>query len=298
MRVMHQIKIIRKFWLAMLVGLPGGALSADSAEATPRLLGVVALPNLKLALLEVAPPVNEGRCLLLGEGQRETEVQVVKINPAQPSVRVNHYAKAGKISLTLTNLALKPGLGICLDNAKLDPVLRLYGRLRNRTLLRSSLLPQVSLTLNAVAANYAEAAQVLQSALAEKGISSVPDGDRFLMLVPKVEASTVNPLAARIKPSTLSGSGGENFPPGMIQFNNTSPAQVLEVYGSLVGRKVQRAKPWPSVVAPSINLVTQTPVSKEEAIYALETVLEWAGLKLVRVGEDGLKAVPAPENRR
>jgi hypothetical protein len=62
--------------------------------------------------------------------------------------------------------------------------------------------------------------------------------------------------------------------------------------------KVQRAETWPSGVASGITLVTQTPVSKDEAIYALGTVLEWAGLKLVRVGEDGLKAVPAPENRR
>ena len=256
------------------------------------------LPDLKLALLEPVPRLNEARYLLLAEGQRDTEIEVVKIDPANRSVKLNIYAKAGLVPLTLTNLALKPGPGVFLDNAKLDPVLCLYGKLCNRTLLRSSLLPQDSLTLNAAATNYAEAAQVLQSALAGKGISSVPDGNRFLMVVPKIEASTVKPRAAQIKSSAAAGSGGETLTPGMIDFINVDPAQVLDIYALLVGRKVQRAKSWSSGVAVTINLVTQTPVSKEEAIYALETVLEWAGLKLVRVGEDSLKAVPAPENRR
>jgi hypothetical protein len=298
MRNMRQITIILNVWLAVLLGLSCWVLSADAAESIPRLAGIVMFPDPKLALLEAVPRLNEARYLLLAEGQREAEVEVVEINAAQRSVRVNLYAKAGMVPLTLTNLALKSGPGVCLDSAALDPVLRLYGKLANRTLLLSSLLPQVTLTLKAEVTNAAEAARVLQSALAEKGISSVPDGNRFLMVVPKAEASKVKPLAARIKSSGVASSGGETLPPGIIQFINSSPAQVLEIYASLVGRKVQRGEPWPSDVAPSINLVTQTPVSKEEAIYALGTVLEWAGLKLVRVGEDGLKAVPAPENRR
>ena len=298
MKNKRQITIILKFGLAVLAGLPCGVLAADAAQSIPRLAGIVMLPDLKLALLEPVPRLNDARYLILAEGQRDTEIEVVKIDPANRSVKLNIYAKASMVPLTLTNLALMSGSGVCLDSATLDPVLTLYGRLSNRTLLRSSLLPQVSLTLNAVTTNDAEAAQVLQSALAEKGISSVPDGNRFLMVVPKIEASTVKPRAAQIKSSAVAGSGGETLAPGMIDFINVDPAQVLDIYALLVGRKVQRAKSWSSGVALTINLVTQTPVSKEEAIYALGTVLEWAGLKLVRVGEDGLKAVPAPGNRR
>jgi hypothetical protein len=298
MKNMRQIKMITKFWLAVLVGLPYWVLSADAAESIPRLSGIVMLPGHKLALLEAASPPNEARYQFLSERQRDAEIEVVKIDPANRSMKLNLYAKAGMVHLTLTNLALKSAQGVCLDDAALDPVLRLYGELANRTLLRSSLLPQFTLTLNAGATNDAEAAHVLQSALAEKGISILPDGKRFLMVIPKTEASTVKPLASQIKSSAAAGSADETFPPGMIQFFNSLPMQVLEVYASLLGRKVQRAEPWPSDVAPGIKLVTQTPVSKDEAIYALGTVLEWAGLKLVRVGEDGLKAVPAPENRR
>jgi hypothetical protein len=298
MKNIRQITMILKFGLAVLVGLPYRVLSADAAESIPRLAGIVMLPGLKLALLEAASPPNESSYQFLSERQRDAEIDVVKIDPINRSVKLNLYAKAGMIPLTLTNLALKSAQGVCLDNAALDPVLRLYGELANLTLLRSSLLPQLTLTLSAGATNDAEAAHVLQSALAEKGISILPDGKRFLMVIPKTEASTVKPLASQMKSSAAAGSGDETFPPGMIQFFNSPPMQVLEVYASLVGRKVQRAEPWPSDVAPGIKLVIQTPVSKDEAIYALGTVLEWAGLKLVRVGEDGLKAVPAPENRR
>ena len=295
---MQQISVFLKLGLAVLVSHPGGALLADAAETLPKLVGIVALPNLKRALLEVEPPVNARRYLLLGEGQREARIEVAQINPAQPSVRINYYAQAGVLSHTLTNLALPPGSGLCLDAVKLDPVLQLYGQLTNRTLLRSTMLPEVSLTLNAATTNCAAAAQALQSALAEKGISSVPDGNRFLMVVPKAEAATVKPRAAGIKSAAVTGAEGEMLAPGMIDFRNADARQVLDIYALLVGRKLQRTEFRSNSLANTITLVTQTPVTKEEAIYALETVLEWSGLQLVREGEEGLKVVPVPDNRR
>jgi len=281
--------------LTLLVVLARGPRPAEAAESVPRLAGVVNLPDLKLAVLEVTPP-GEARDMLLAEGQRQADLEVLHIDPARREMKLRRSAKTGAVPLTLTNLALAANPGVSLDCVKLDSVLALFARFTNRTLLRSSLLPQITLTLNATANNAAEAAQAFQAALAGKAICSVPDGDRFLMVVPKAAAARVKPLAAQLKPAP--DSGGELFPAGMIQFFDSPPAQVLEVYASVLGRKVQPPKPWPAGVARGIKLETQTPLSKEEASYALATVLEWAGLKLIPVGADLLKAVPAPENRR
>ena len=67
MRNLPLTAIILNVWLAVLVDLPCGVLAEDAADSIPRLAGIVMLPDLKLALLQAAPPLDEARYQLLAE---------------------------------------------------------------------------------------------------------------------------------------------------------------------------------------------------------------------------------------
>ncbi len=78
------------------------------------------------------------------------------------------------------------------------------------------------------------------------------------------------------------------IPAGQIDFPAVSLDQVLAIYAELVGRTVLHAT-LPAVV---INLKTQTPLTKTEAIQAFNTVLAMNGITMINVGEKFVKAVP------
>jgi hypothetical protein len=276
-----------------------GEASATDGEFKMKLSGMVTLPDWKCALLETGRLPHEQPILLLGEGICDGGVEMVEINPSIRSVRLNLLAKGGAVtsSMALTNQALSSNSGVSLDSVQLDWVLRLFGDLTNRMLLRWPQLPKITLTINAAATNRAGAAQVLQAALAEKGISVIPDGNHFLMVLPREEASNVKTLASRIKTTAPDAAGVEIIEAGMIFLLNMDVEQVLQLYAALVGRKLlpfERGAGYPRF---GVTLQNQIPLSKDEAIYAMETVLGWAGVEINPIGEDGLRVVQIPKNR-
>ncbi len=66
--------------------------------------------------------------------------------------------------------------------------------------------------------------------------------------------------------------------------------QVLPFYSKLVNRTILRGTALP---AGKISLVAQTPLTKSEAIAALDAVLGMNGIAMVNIGEKFVKAVPA-----
>ena len=68
-------------------------------------------------------------------------------------------------------------------------------------------------------------------------------------------------------------------------------SQVLDVYAQLVGRTVLHA----GLPAAQIVLKTETPLTKTEAIQALQAVLALNGVALVNVGDKFVKALPADQ---
>jgi general secretion pathway protein D len=64
--------------------------------------------------------------------------------------------------------------------------------------------------------------------------------------------------------------------------------QVLEVYANLVGRTLLRA----NVSAPPIILKTQTPLTRTEAIEALQAVLALNGITVINIGDKFVKVLP------
>jgi hypothetical protein len=265
--------------------------------AEPRLVGIIDLPDFKRAVLELSTPRGSRRnILILAEGQRDGLTEVDRINPREGSVdlRVQHKS----LPIRLAAEAKLEELGIGFADAELSTVLTLYQQFVTRTGLRSPHLQKCSFTLHLSATNQAAAASALENALVAKGITTIPDGEKFVMIVPKSEVSTARPGAAAIKFPGPTGSqftvSPEDLPAGTIDFRDANLAQVAMIYAEMLGRKLERGQPLRP--GATIALYTQTMLTKAEALYALETLFRWEGLKMEPVGADGVKLVPVPEN--
>ena len=81
------------------------------------------------------------------------------------------------------------------------------------------------------------------------------------------------------------------IPAGNINFQGVDVSQVLDVYAQLVGRTMLRAGLPPA----QIILRTETPLTKTEAIQALQAVLALNGIALVNVGDKFVKVLPVDQ---
>ena len=98
------------------------------------------------------------------------------------------------------------------------------------------------------------------------------------------------PIAPTLPASPAAGAGGEQMiPPGTIDFTSADVSQVLEVYSQLVNRTLLRPATLPN--AP-IVLKTLTPLTKAEAIEALQAVLSLNGIEVVNIGDKFVKVLP------
>lgn len=93
------------------------------------------------------------------------------------------------------------------------------------------------------------------------------------------------PLATNAPPEPM-------LPAGVINFPATDLNQVLKIYADLVNRTVLRPTALP---APTITLVTQTPLTKSEAKQAFDAVLALNGIAMIDVGDKFVKVVPTAQ---
>ena len=163
-------------------------LAAEKASSAPRLVGIIKLPGPTRAILEtVGGWPRRMRAFILTEGEMDAGIEVLQIYPYEGNARVRLGGNEMLMSLTgWTNQAPTSVPGIALDQAGLDAVLRLYQGFADRTLLRSPRLPGPTFTLRSIVTNEAQGALLLKKALAEKGITTIPDGDKFVLVVPTV----------------------------------------------------------------------------------------------------------------
>ena len=82
----------------------------------------------------------------------------------------------------------------------------------------------------------------------------------------------------------------EMIPPGTIDFRGADLNQVLDLYAMLRNRTILRAA---NLASPTFVLKTQTPLTKSEAIKALDAMLALNGIAIVDVGDKFAKAAPS-----
>jgi general secretion pathway protein D len=102
--------------------------------------------------------------------------------------------------------------------------------------------------------------------------------------VPTVAAPATN-LAA----GANTNAADDMIPPGMIAFQETDVSQVLQIYQELTGRTVMRPSTLPKT---AITIKTQTPLTRREAIQALDTILAMNQITMIPQGDKFVKAVP------
>jgi hypothetical protein len=278
--------------LSLSCGFPSQLL-AENSPATLKLTGIINLPGHKAAFLE--RPLG-GRWDLQ-EAQREGDVEVMRIHPETGSVDLRLGGTNASVTLDRagkTDHIQTASGSLELVNAQLDLVLGLYARCKGRTLLRSPRLPSAALTTAVSVADEAQAALALEKGLAEHGIVAIPDGEKFVMVVPQTEAATVKPGSSEIKVSTAEGSQAEPIPVGMIDFRGTEINQVAQIYADLLGRKLDQTERLAQPTTP-VNFRNEKPLTRQEVVYALETLFKWQGLKVVPVSQDLARLVPASE---
>ena len=99
--------------------------------------------------------------------------------------------------------------------------------------------------------------------------------------------STTTPGRATVSPDNTAAPG-EEAAGYKYDFPGVDVNQVLEIYADLVGRTLIRG-PVPQA---TITLKTQSPLTKTEAIEALQAVLGLNGITFVNIGEKFVKVLP------
>jgi hypothetical protein len=268
-------------------------LSAQIDQPGWRLSGIINLPDLKQAVLQKQPasPI-EKETVILAEGEtggRADQIELVKIDYKNETADVSTNKVLATLALNFQsqNNHAETEPTILFERANFDAVLDLYSTLLGRTLLRHPLLRETDFTFSAQAGNRGEAVHAIENALADKGITCIPDGDIFAMLVPKE-------IAPRIKAENFKNNIPESESPHNIQydFQNVPIMQAADVYTGLFGCTLKMDEPFPAPGSAMLKLRTVTKLSKDEAAYALDTLFKWAGVRIVPAGQHLMKAVP------
>jgi general secretion pathway protein D len=91
-----------------------------------------------------------------------------------------------------------------------------------------------------------------------------------------------------LTPAGINDPNQEILPAGLIKFNEADLSQVLEIYQELTGRTVLK----PNTLAQAkISIRTQTPLTRAEAVQALDSILSMNGITMVPQGEKFVKAI-------
>ena len=173
-------------------------------------------------------------------------------------------------------------------------VLEIYQELSKRTILRPqdirgrfTLRTQTEMTLN-------EAVWLLDAALALGDIAMVPHSDKFVFALPGIE----NPQVPGFTPNPVpvSVQSKEPLPAGFLKFQDADTDQVLSTYASLIGR--QALSPAPTMPAAKLSIVSRTPLTTVEAVFALDAVAALNHLKFDLSGDRQVQMSPVAPARR
>lgn len=276
----HAMKIA--FYL-LPVALVIALVHAANAQGSWQLRGIVNLPGIKQALLVTnSPSRTPSALLILSENERENKIKLQTINTKKSSAELLVDGNPIEVKMEHpSSSTLEPG--IAMDRAPLDQILRVYAELAHRTILRYPNLVAEEFSFQAGVSSVEEAVRVFDKAFAEKGFSVIPDGEHFVMLVPKTAVTKVHPHAP---PSN--SSDPDLLPAGVICLYNVDLREAAKIYVELLNRKLN---PEAFGFSGLINLRSATALSRQEAIYALETLFAWNGVKLVPDGDKFVKPV-------
>jgi hypothetical protein len=172
--------------------------------------------------------------------------------------------------------------------AAADP-LDIYGELTGKTVLAPSTLPLLSAIPSELPSEKTKAIAFLESEFSKQGITIIDDGPSFVRLVPQGKGWSVVLSNAPLRGAQLRLSAGQQVSPGTINFPPAELSQVLDIYAELKNRTILRRAVLPS---PLVRLKNQCPLTREEIIYAFETVLALNGIGTMDDGKSFVQITP------
>jgi hypothetical protein len=174
--------------------------------------------------------------------------------------------------------------------ADINQFLDLYAMLLNRSLLRWPIVPSTFKLRTQTPFTKSAVIYLLEVSLALNGIASVDDGTNFLQIVPinqianlKLGAPQRNPTDALLKPNAIR------------DFRSSPGSKLVDYYAELTGRTTLSPG---QVGTAGIAFKAQTPLTKPELLYALETTLALNGVAIVEVDEKTIQAAYLHELKR
>jgi hypothetical protein len=257
----------------------------------------------------------------------------VQVVPAQerPQVRTRAPKPAAGAELFPTG-------SIDFRGAGLDQVLPVYAALRQRTILRAATLPVPTAILRSASAlTQEEAIYAMTTVFELNGIAMVDDGEKFVQAVPMAQRPQVKTNAPKPEPDaklfdpkkvpamSAPGPKGVPVPPPrpptdmerveqefeqlktafydlihVKELNKQSPQRLLELYARLADKTAVASTNFDRV---PIVFQLETPLTRSELLYAIETTINLNSLAVIPVDERRIrlgwaKEVPAREKGR
>jgi hypothetical protein len=252
----------------------------------------------------------------------EQGLEVVQDGPH--FVRV--FPKGARDSLTNAplrgaELAPSPGQGMGVGgmidfiNADVNQVVDIYAAIRQRTVLRPLFFPAPTITLRAAGTlSQEEVAYALGTVLALNGIRVVDDGAKFVQVVPMrsqvtAAAPKAEPGAKLFDPKRLPTMGVPQFPGPPIKTDRMeqewqrlrkafydfmhlqdprkrSTQRLFMLYADLAGKS---AVPSQDLGGSPIWFHVETPLTKSELLYAIETTFTLHGLAIIPVDDHKIR---------
>jgi len=285
--------------------LPFLAASLMTYEASARaehevhLRGLINLPESQGALLEVKhslarsnkPPMIFPMTRLVKPGEKFEDAtikgahvtfEILEINIEGEWVKLREDGRVLVYGFEkIAGAAPSTQPGIALQDAGFADAVDLYSELKGRTVLVHPKIMWSAVSVRAAARNEIEATAALEKAFLDKGIATVADGNKFVLMVPTAIETTITP-------------GSKNIDAASLQFGstllNSSISAAIENYGRILERELIGGTPIPGS---QVYLRTRI-LSKAEMLYAYDTLLGWNGLKVVLIDDKSFKVVRLP----
>ena len=268
------------------------------------LIGLVQMDDFKLAILDCRdwfPNNNQpiaGR-FFIREGQSyedaeirdaHVKIEIIKIDSAKGTVeaRENGVSKTYRFQSNGQSDENAGPASLWVQDSSLNTVFDLYEALAGNVhtlLIHQDARRKMPVAIAANPQNQADAIRFLAGWINDQGFTIIPDGSKFELIVPTALADGVHPGAAALP----APEPEDNRSGGNIDFKNADFDSIRHIYAALSGREIlQNGR-----VSAVISLHTGNPLSKAETLYALDTLLGWQGIKIVKVDSKTSKVVRA-----
>jgi hypothetical protein len=275
--------------LSIFVGaLLACAANGKAEQPQCKLTGIVQLPSSTNAVLEW-PRFGGPEVWIAKAAERNDDFEILQVLPEEASIKVLTGSNKESRTLSTADGSGKPGFagnGFQFVSANVYAIASIYQQLSGRSALVFPGLRDVKIDCKSMTVDEATALRELTAVLEKKEIVVVPDGDKFFQLLPQSQVPGVKTRAvdpARIpEVSADSNSTQETIPPGMIDFRGIHMKALLNLMSDLQQTRFDLSAPLPNYDQAPIFFRSESPFSKEEAIHALEVMIEWRGLKTVK----------------